>query len=74
MAKWRTFENQEGNLKFVFQNTYTNQAEVLGIMRPDTSDDLVIDWVIHQGSPSPGDLIVLSSGRVAFLMRGNGLA
>lgn len=73
MAKWITFRNSHGHLKLVFANVYTGQSEALGIMRSDTPDEMVIDWVIQQGNPSTGDIILLESGRVVQIVRDGGI-
>lgn len=68
MAKWICYRQTDGHLMMVYVNCMTGAWEKLGRMRRDTPEDLVIDWVVKQAKPAPGDVIKLPSGRTLSIL------
>jgi len=67
MAKWQVYGNRNGNLTFSYLNTATKQVHVCGELRADTPKGMVVDWVMQQGDPNPGDVICFDDGTALFI-------
>lgn len=72
MALWRIYENGARNYCVLYVNLATSAAEVLGHVRGETPLHEVVDWIVRQGQPDAGDVIVLP-GRVLSLLRSQGV-
>lgn len=64
MAKWTIYENRNGNLTLNYKNMITGQVHPCGELRTDTPKGMIVDWVVKQGDPNPGDLIQFDDGTV----------
>ena len=64
MATWVAFENKHGNLTLLYRNLSNGAVQTCGELRRDTSERMILEWVIGTGQPCPGDLIKMESGRV----------
>ncbi len=74
MAKWVVYRRANGVMVLVYHNVFTGASEKLGEMRRDLPEDLVVDWIVMQGNPAPGDIVSLASGRVAVMSKTVGIA
>ena len=68
MAVWRVASTRGGGLRITYSNAAAGSVFTCGVVRGDTPEPLIIDWVVSQDAAVPWDLVVLPGGRVLQLL------
>jgi hypothetical protein len=70
MAKWLIERRPDGRLQLTYVNLCTGQTFDCGAVRGDAPLDLLVEWIVTRGDPSPGDWVVTPDGQVLVLGQG----
>ncbi len=73
MAQWTVTRTPAG-LTFIYRPFLVPIDEQLGTTHPDTHEDAIVEWWIHQDATTPFDVLILPSGRRLALLPGSGSA
>lgn len=71
MARWVVFFDGTV-LTLMYENVLSGVRENLGSMNRPVPDEMITSWIVDKGQPTPGDLLVLGSGKVLQFFADNG--
>ena len=74
MAKWIIYENRDQHLTLLYRNLVNGEVFECGQLRADTPRKLIVDWVVHQDTARPGDIIKFQDGSVVQYLTDKGSA
>lgn len=67
MAIWRVARTREG-LKVTYEQVRADSVFTCGVVRDDTPDALLLEWLVAQDAANPWDLVVLPGDRVLHIL------
>lgn len=70
MARWKTYRQTSRAIALVYVNGFTHTVQQVAVLRPDTSSDMIVDWIVTVGNADVRDVIELHDGRVLHVFPG----